>query len=236
MKDKVVIVTGAAQGIGKAIADHFASCGARVVLADVKKTEHDWVHCDVSDNESVKKMVSYVLDKYGKIDVVVNNAAIAIYKLLEEYETEEWDKVLATNLNSLFFTSRHVLATMKQQKSGSIIHISSVHAKITSTKNAPYIACKGAITALTRAMALECAPYNIRVNCILPGAIATPMLMENWGNVPPEQHPLMSRIPLRRFGDPIEIAKVAKFLATDESAYITGSELLVDGGLSAHFD
>jgi 3alpha(or 20beta)-hydroxysteroid dehydrogenase len=100
----------------------------------------------------------------------------------------------------------------------------------------PYVASKGGIVSLTRCLALEAAPQQIRVNCILPGAIATPMLLENWGDLPPDRHPLVPRIPLKRIGTPDEIARVVQFLATDESSYITGSELLVDGGMAAHFD
>jgi NAD(P)-dependent dehydrogenase (short-subunit alcohol dehydrogenase family) len=125
---------------------------------------------------------------------------------------------------------------MASRGGGSIVTISSVHARTTATTVTPYVASKGAVVSMTRAMALEGAPHKIRVNCVLPGAIATPMLLENWGDMSSDQHPLIGRIPLRRFGDPDEIARVVQFLASDESAYMTGSDILVDGGLSAHFD
>jgi NAD(P)-dependent dehydrogenase (short-subunit alcohol dehydrogenase family) len=125
---------------------------------------------------------------------------------------------------------------MTARGGGSIVNIASVHARTTSTNNTPYVATKGAVVSLTRAMALEGAPHQIRVNCVSPGAILTPMLMENWGDLPADQHPLVPRIPLGRVGQPDEIARVVQFLASDDSSYMTGSEVLVDGGMSAHFD
>lgn len=247
IKDKVVIVTGGSQGIGKAIAEKFAKEGASVVVADKKTKEgketiallgspHQFIACDISRNKDVEHLIQETKRIFGKIDILINNAAIAIYKKLDEFEEQEWNSVIATNLNSIFLASRYCIPIMKQNGGGSIIHISSVHARTTSTHNAPYVACKGALTALTRAMALECAPHNIRVNCVLPGAIHTPMLMDNWGDMPADKHPLLPRIPLKRFGHPDEIASVVLFLASNHSSYLTGSEILVDGGLSAHFD
>jgi NAD(P)-dependent dehydrogenase (short-subunit alcohol dehydrogenase family) len=180
-------------------------------------------------------MVAQTVDAFGGVDILVNNAAIAIYRLLVDYTDDEWDCVTAVNLRGIFLASRRCIPIMAQRGGGSIISIASVHARTTATNNAPYVASKGAVVALTRAMALEGAPHKIRVNCILPGAIATPMLLENWGDVPPDQNPLMPRIPLQRFGDPDEIARVAQFLASDDASYMTGSDVLVDGGLSAHF-
>jgi NAD(P)-dependent dehydrogenase (short-subunit alcohol dehydrogenase family) len=247
---KVAIVTGAAQGIGRAIVERFAREGAQVTLADVNDAlgqqvvdgvkaaggSAQYVHCDVSQETDVSAMVAQTAQAFGGLDIMVNNAAFAIYKLIHEYTPEEWDRVVAVDLKSIYLTSRFAIPLMIQRGAGSIVNIASAHARTTSTMNAPYVASKGGIISLTRAMALEGAPHNIRVNCILPGAISTPMLMENWGNIPPEQHPLMPRIPLRRFGTPDEIARVAQFLASDESSYMTGSDVLVDGGITSHFD
>lgn len=247
---KIAIITGAAQGIGKATAERFAREGAHVSLSDLKDeagqaaADHIaasggkalYTHCDVSSEADVDTMIKRTVEHFGTVDILVNNAAFAIYKLLHEYEQSEWDQVVAVNLRSLYLTSRRCIPIMMERRSGSIIHIASAHARITAPGNAPYVATKGAVVALTRAMALECAPYGVRVNCILPGAIATPMLLENWGDVPAEQHPLVPRIPLGRVGQPDEIARVIQFLASDESSYMTGSDVLVDGGISAHFD
>ncbi len=246
---KVAIVTGAAQGIGRAIAERFARAGARVMIADVNDArgaevageiaatggEARFVHCDVALTADVDGLVDQTVGAFGGVDILVNNAAIASYKLLVDTSDDEWDRVIAVNLRGLFLAARRCIPLMQQRGGGSIINFASVHARTTSTANPAYIASKGAVVALTRTMALECAPANIRVNCILPGAIATPMLLENWGDVPAEHNPLTARIPLRRFGTPDEIARVAHFLASDDSSYMTGSDVLVDGGLSAHF-
>lgn len=236
-----VLVTGGAQGIGRAIAERFAADGSHVVIADVQQATFDhpsveWVKCDVGVEADVERLFSYIQQRYGKIDGVVHNAAIAIYRPIEEYTVAEWDKVNGVNLRGIFLVTSKAFPLMKKRNSGWIILVSSVHAHITSTCNAPYVATKGATQALTRALALEGAPYGIRVNAVAPGAIHTPMLMDNWGDMAPEDHPLVPRIPLKRIGKPEEIASVVYFLASDQASYITGSELIVDGGLSAHFD
>ena len=238
--DKIILVTGGAQGIGKAIAEKFAEEGKKVVVADIKNGDFsssiDFFKTDISKEEDVISLLKYVSKKYEGIEGVVHNAAIAIYKNIEDYTLEEWQRIQDVNLKGVFLVSREALPLMKSTRSGWIILIGSIHAQVTSTMNGPYVATKGGIVAFTRALALECAPYGIRVNVISPGAINTPMLMENWGNIPPEKHPLVPRIPLRRLGRPEQIASIAFFLGSEQASYITGSEFLVDGGLSIHFD
>jgi NAD(P)-dependent dehydrogenase (short-subunit alcohol dehydrogenase family) len=247
---KVAVVTGAAQGIGQAIAERFVREGARVALVDINGARLGVVAqdivaaggqilartCDVASESEVDATIAHIVETFGGVDILVNNAAFAIYRNLPDYSVEEWDRVIAVDLKSIFLLSRRCLPLMAQRGGGAIVNISSVHARITAEGNTPYVAAKGAVVSLTRAMALEAAPQKIRVNCILPGPILTPMLMENWGDTPPDQHPLVPRVPLRRLGHPDEIAKVVQFLASDMSSYMTGSDVLVDGGMAAHFN
>ena len=236
----VVLVTGGSQGIGKAIAERFAKEGKQVIVADIHEGEFsqgiDFIQCDIGSEHQVESLFQELESRSLKIEGVVHNAAVAIYKNIEDYSLAEWDRIVRVNLNGIFLVSRKALPLMKDSKSGWMILIGSVHARMTSTMNSPYVATKGAVIALTRALALECAPFGIRVNAISPGAIITQMLMENWGGIPPENHPLVSRIPLKRLGNAEEISSLAFFLASDDASYITGTEIVADGGLSIHFD
>ena len=250
LENKVAVVTGAAQGLGKAIASRLAAAGASVVLADIKNDSGEanaqqirdaghsahYVHCDVADGESVDALVEQAVEQFGGVDILVNNAGVAVYKLMEDYTEAEWDHVMDVNLKSTYFLMRRIKPIMIERGGGSVVLIASAHARITATTVTSYVATKGGVVSMTRTMALECAPHNIRVNSILPGAFATPMLMENWGDMPASEHPLVPRIPLGRIGRPEEIAEVVLFLSSDSSSYMTGSDVLVDGGLSAHFD
>ena len=247
---KVAIITGSGQGIGKAIAERFSAEGLAVIIADnnaetgnhvaheitKKGGSARFVHCDVADELNVSNLIAETMNFFGAIDILVNNAATAVYKTVEDITLTEWDKVLAVNLRSMYLTTRYCFPKMKLRGGGSIISLSSIHAHTTSTNNSPYAASKGAVSSLVRALALEGASYHIRVNSISPGAIATPMLLENWGTIDPDTHPFVQRIPLKRFGRPEEIASIAYFLSTDASSYMTGSDLIVDGGLSIHFN
>lgn len=250
LDNKIALVTGAGQGIGQAIAQRFAREGARVVLADMNEAnghavahtinsqggQARFVKCDVGNSADCDTAVMQTVDTFGGVDVLVNNAAYAIYKNVTDYTDDDIERVLAVDLKSILYFVRRCMPLMAQRGGGSIVNLASVHARTTSIGNAPYVAAKGGVVSLTRAMALEGAPHNIRVNCILPGPIETPMLMENWGDLPGHQHPLVPRVPLRRLGQPDEIAQVAQFLASDASSYMTGSDVLADGGMSLHFD
>lgn len=239
--EEIVLVTGGAQGIGRAIAERFATEGAKVIIADIQEASFDhpsveWLRCDVASEEEVSRLFDHIEQNYHSLSGVVQNAAIAVYHLIEDYTLLEWDRVQAVNLRGVFLIARKALPLMKKRRAGWMVLISSVHGHVTSTCNSSYVATKGGILALTRALALEAAPYGVRINAVSPGAIDTPMLMENWGDLSPENHPLVPRIPLKRIGRPDEIADAVHFLSSNQASYITGSELLVDGGLSAHFD
>lgn len=249
LQEKVAIVTGAASGIGYGIATLFAQEGAQVVIADrndaggrqaVEQIQGlhpvHYIHTDVSDGGQVRALVEETIQKFGTIDILVNNAAIVLYKRLIEIEEEDWDRVIATNLRSVYLCCRHAIPHMIRHGGGSIVNISSARALATSPLVSSYDASKGAIVALTRSLALEYAQEGIRANCVLPGSIDTPVFRSNLradGNEEEQYQATVANIPLGRVGQPLDIARAVLFLASEESAYMTGAPLLIDGGLLA---
>lgn len=232
---KVAIVTGAASGIGAAIADRFAAEGAHVVVADLHAdaaqahaatlpTEAMGVGCDVGDEAQVEACTAAALAKWGRIDIVVNNAGLMTFKGLGDWTGDDWLRVLRVDLlGAAFFTKqlfRHVGAS-----GGSIVNIASVHAIETSANAAPYSAAKAGMLSLTRTSSIEGRDKGIRANAILPGAIDTPMLWEN-----PNVKSGAETIDKRDVGRPADIAAVAAFLASDDARFVTGTSLPVDGG------
>ncbi len=246
---KVALVTGAASGIGQAVAKLFAQEGAKVAIADLNdeggrqtiveiggENVGCYIRADVSSPSAVRALVEETIAKYGAIDILVNNAAIVVFKRLIDTEPEEWDKVIATNLNSVYLCSRYTIPHMIRQGGGAIINLSSARALATSPLVSSYDASKGAIVSLTRSMALEYASHGIRVNCVLPGAVDTPVFRANLradGNEEDQYRATVAHIPLGRVGVPLDIARAVLFLATDESSYVTGAPFLIDGGLLA---
>jgi NAD(P)-dependent dehydrogenase (short-subunit alcohol dehydrogenase family) len=250
LSGKVAIVTGAASGIGKAAARLFAQEGASVVLADVNAEGGEavareivdsglaarFVRTDVSRSSDVDELVATAAATFGGIDVIFNNAGIAVFKGVIDTTDDEWRRVLGVNLDGVFHGIRAVVPYLRARGGGSIIVTSSVHGMATGSGIAAYAASKGAVLALTRAAALDLAPFNIRVNCILPGAIDTPL---HWANLAavgdPETEAAKVRAaePLGRQGRPEEIAQAALFLAGDESSFATGAPFIIDGGLLA---
>jgi 3-oxoacyl-[acyl-carrier protein] reductase len=240
LKEKVVIVTGAAQGIGQAIAERFAAEGARVVVNDVKAAEAEAVVqgiiasggtalacvADVSNKAQVDSLFDMVMAEFGAVDVLVNNAGL-VNPTLHFLEADEawWRRIIDVNLTSVFLCSHRAAQIMVRQGSGVIINMSSGGATRAHRGFTAYDASKGGIEALTRAMALDLGPYNIRVNALVPGSIDTARLDETARRVRGEN------IPLGRVGEPEEMAGPAVFLASDDARYITGHCLFVDGGM-----
>ncbi len=243
VKDRVVIVTGGGQGIGKGIASIFAEAGACVVISDkvaeaVQATAQELrdqggnvlaTVTDVRDSGQVAEMVQTAQKAFGRIDILVNNAAGNFKAPFLELSEKGWEAVVRATLKSVFLCSSAVAKIMAGQKSGNIINISSMDAFRGTANAAAYGVSKAGVVNLTKTMALELAPYNIRANGIAPGHIDTPGTSQ-WR--PPEvEEQLKKRIPLGRLGQPEDIATVALFLASDASAYMTGETILVDGGL-----
>jgi 3-oxoacyl-[acyl-carrier protein] reductase len=243
LNNKIAIVTGASQGIGRAIAVRLAEEGSKLVLVDISDkiidvhkeieqlgSEATTVIADVSHPQQVKRISESALKSYKTIDILVNNAGIYPMATLDKIEEKDWDRVLDVNLKGTFLTTQTVLPTLIERKNGSIINISSIAGSVVGYENLThYSASKAGIAGFTKAVALEVAKYNIRVNAIAPGAIKTPPV-EAMGEELLTQ--TASTIPLKRLGEPREVADVVVFLASDEASYITGQLLIVDGGLT----
>jgi len=246
LENKVAVVTGSSSGIGEAIALAFAQEGAAVV---VNYSRHEdaaqkvlekiegaggkglVVGADVSDPKEVEAMVQQATDAFGRLDIMVNNAGMERKMPFLETPFEVWQETIAVNLTGTWLGCQAAAKRMVSQGDpGRIINVSSVHEDLAMPTNAPYCATKGGVRMLMRTLAVELAPHNITVNDIAPGAIETPM------DAPLEEHPdemkeLLSEIPLGRMGKPEEVANLALFLASDDSSYVTGSTLFVDGGM-----
>ena len=241
LKEKVSVVTGAASGFGKGIAKKFSEEGAKLVLADINKDElekvakslgQDFFHVDVASSSSMEKLSEYVLSKYKNIDIMVNNAGIThLPKPLEEVTEQEFDKVFAVNSKSVFFCGKFFVPHMKKEKKGSILNIASTAGLSPRPNLNWYNATKGWMITATRTMAVELAPFNVRVNSLAPVAGETPLLKSFLGEDTTERrNAFLSTIPLGRFSTPKDLANAACFLCSDEASMITGSILEVDGG------
>ncbi len=246
LKGKVVIITGARRGMGKADAMLFAKNGAKVVLADISQEECELVvdeikknggeglavKCDVTNKKEIEEMVKKTVDKFGKVDILVNNAGICQFKPFLELTEEDWDRTLDINLKGYFLCAQTAAREMIKQKSGAIINVASIamgQVGVGFPTLAHYCASKGGIVAMTETLALELAPYNIRVNAVAPGAIDTPMVDPLKADQKTMEGTL-SRIPMHRMGKPEEVSNLVLFLVSDASSYMTGSTVVVDGG------
>ena len=245
LHDKVAIVTGAAHGIGRAIAEQFAHEGAAVLVADVDETAGEesaaiirargqaasFVKCDVGNEDHVANVVKLASAKSGRIDVLCNNAAyIAVWKNILEADADEWDRSYGVTLMGATNFIRHTLPFMLPHKAGSIINISSIQGMVASRSSPAYSSMKHAIIGLTRNVAYDYGPQNIRCNALCPGAIRVRYSPEPGSELHQRQ---LGKTMLGRTGEPIEIAHAAVFLASDESSYVTGAVIPVDGGWTA---
>jgi NAD(P)-dependent dehydrogenase (short-subunit alcohol dehydrogenase family) len=242
---KVAIVTGGGRGIGRAIARGFAREGADLIIAEVDPTSGAeaaseanglgrrarFIATDVSRKDQVDRMVDATLAEFGRIDVLVNNAGIHASQPFLEVSEESFDQLVGTNLRGAFFVAQGVARHMTSAGRGKIINLSSVSAEIADPGSSIYCATKAALQMLTRAMALELAASHVHVNAIAPGTIRT--ALGGWYETDDAECYLKQRVPWRRFGTPDDVVGAAVFLASDESAYVTGASILVDGGLMA---
>ncbi|NJP30047.1 glucose 1-dehydrogenase [Microbispora sp. SCL1-1] len=244
---KFAVVTGAARGIGAAIARRLAAEGAAVACVDLTADRCAAIvdeitvtggravafGCDVSDSAQVEALVPGVMAEFGQIDVLVNNAGLTRDNLLFRMSEEDWEKVVDVNLKSVFLMSRAVQKHMVEQRSGAIVNLSSRSA-LGNRGQANYSAAKAGIQGLTATMAIELGPFGIRVNAVAPGYVATPMTEATAVRlgVTPEEHQatMAQAVPLRRVGQPTEIASVVAFFASDDASYVTGQTLYVNGG------
>ena len=234
---KVCLITGAAQGIGEACVRLFAEEGARVILVDVKQEQSQTLASELQlkglDTHFIACDVRQVLANYPKIDVLVSNAGIFRASPFFDVTPEDFDAVMRVNLRGAFLIGQAVARTMKETGGGSIVNMSSVNAVVAIPEIATYNISKGGLNQLTRAMALALADHAIRVNAVAPGTIATELARQAVLTNEASLHKILSRTPMKRLGDPSEIAHVVAFLASDASSYITGEVITVDGGRMA---
>lgn len=248
-KDKVVIVTGAARGIGRAIAEGFAREGARVVIADILREEGEgtaarlaelggqglFIQTDTSRKADVDAMVQRTVDEFGRIDVLVNDAGICPFEDFLTMSEELWDRVLDVNLKGYFLCSQAVARVMVAKGiRGRIVHVSSISAIVGGAQQAHYCASKAGINLLSASMAIALGPYGITSNCVLPGPILTDINREDLSN-PEKVAYFQKRTPIKGIGDPEDVVGPVLFYASDEAAYCTGSTLVVDGGILVNF-
>jgi 3-oxoacyl-[acyl-carrier protein] reductase len=239
MSGRTVLVTGGARGIGRAIVERFLACGDRVWFNDMSQEVIDETmaelgenavgrFCNVTDFEAVKNLIKEIVQVDGRLDVLVNNAGITRDGLIMRMSEDQWDSVLDVNLKGVFNVIRHTVKPMMKQRSGSIINISSVVALSGNAGQVNYTASKAGVIGMTRTLAQELSSRNIRVNAVAPGFIETKMTAQLSDE---ERAKLCVNIPLGRTGQPVDIANMCHFLASDDAAYVTGQVMNVDGGL-----
>jgi cyclopentanol dehydrogenase len=246
LENKVALISGGARGMGAVEAKLFAEEGAKVIIGDMledegRKVEAEineaggecvFVSLDVSSEEAWQNAVNEAVSRYGKLDILVNNAGIYRAHNVEETTAEEWDQVMDINAKGVFLGTKHAIPAMREAGGGSIVNISSVAGLVGSRATSAYNASKGAVRLLTKSTAIQYASDGIRANSVHPGTIETPMT-EGFLADPTMRQDRMDRTPIGRLGKPEDVAYGALFLASDEASFMTGSELVIDGGRTA---
>ena len=251
LQDKNAIVTGGASGIGRAICELFAEEGARLTIADIDTAggertlasvraaggEAQFVATDVSKEAEVAAMAQAAVDAYGSVNILVNDAAAFVFGEIEDITDADWQRVFGVNVIGQAYCVKHALPHMKAAGGGSIVNLASVSGFIAQPAFIPYNASKGAVMQLTRCLALDLAPYNIRVNCVCPGSVLTPATERHRRFMGADRDEFLAEAGasnfMKRVADPREIAYGALFLASDEASFVTGTPLVMDGGLTA---
>lgn len=250
LKDKVAIITGSGNGMGRTSVLRFLEEGAKVVVADInekamletvelgKKISENviGIRVDLTKEEEVKNLVNKTVEAFGTIDVLFNNAGMNHAALLHETTLEDWELVFNVNVKSMFLTCKYVLPIMMEKRKGSIINTASPGALVGLRGISAYCASKGAVPSLTRSIAIDYAQYNIRANFLCPGVILTEMtekIIQSKPNPDEFREWYRQARPLGRFGEPVEIANAAVYLASDETAFMTGASIVADGGFTA---
>jgi NAD(P)-dependent dehydrogenase (short-subunit alcohol dehydrogenase family) len=250
LKGKVAVVTAAGSGIGRASAVLFAQEGAKVTVADNRAepgeetarlinsagSESQFVLTDVASEEQIKRMIEETISRWGRLDILFNNAGVSLVKLLDETSEAEWDQIFGVNLKSMFFAVKCVVPHMRKQGGGAILNMGSISGLVGQVRTPVYVASKGAVVLLTKSIAVDYASENIRVNCICPGITDTPGFrahIEKGGDPEALCRERLARVPLGRFMTSEDIARAALYLVSEDSAGVTGIAHLVDGGLLA---
>ena len=252
LEGRTAFVTGGAHGIGRACVARLQAAGAAVVFGDVDEPAGreaaenfsggpapvEFAPCDVTSEEQVASVVNGAIERFGAVDVVVANAGVDVPFDAATMTEEEWNDFLAIDLKSVWLSVKHTLPQMRERRRGSIVTIASIHAFVTSQGKFPYAAVKSGVVGITRSLALDNAKYQIRANAVCPGYTRTRMVMDGIRSAPdPDaaEAEMLAIHPLGRIADPMEIANVVAFLASDEASFVTGASIMVDGGLSTRF-
>ena len=247
--NKIAVITGGGSGIGKATAQLFAKEGAFVIITDIHRENGQgtvseieqqggkaaFYLVDVANPEAVESAIQQIIETYKRIDILFNNAGISNVGRVDEVEPDVWDRMMSVNVKGVYLPSKYTLPYMMEQKSGVVINMSSCAAEMGLAKRAAYSATKGAVLALTKAMQVDYAPYNIRVNALLPGTILSPFVEDYLKTSYDDPEVAIAGIKKRQLsgelGRPEDVAKAALFLASDESSFMMGSPLYIDGGV-----
>ena len=241
LKGKVAIITGSSSGIGKAMAEKISEKGAKVVVSDINVEKGEevaeniggtFIKCDVSSKKEVDKLVEETVEKYGKLDIIVNNAGVGSMSSIEDMEKDEWEMIRSIDLDGVVYGCMAAAPHLKETE-GAILNIASIYGLVGDVGATAYNAAKGGVVNLTRSVADDLAQYNVNVNSICPGFVRTPMIEEAMADENFRNH-ILGDTPLGRVAEPEEIANVAAFIVSDEASYVTGVNLPVDGGWTSH--